>query len=163
MSRLPNKPASPPITPPTTQKEAILGQINVCSRAIMDLERLGERYAGELQIRSNDSSSQRVFDSTLNNQASRAELYQVRTQICEHALTHGRLIAALSKIDAPLAAQLNLALFQKMMRLFDQLRREVDAYLAERGAGLQKNMVHVDNNGALMAKITTSFNLAAGP
>lgn len=162
MSHLPTKPSSPPTTPPTARKEAILIQISVCSREIMDLERTEERYVGELQIRSNGSSNQNIFDSSLNNQASRTELYQVRAQICNLALIHSGLIASLSQIDTPLAAQLNLALFQKMMRRFDQLRREVDGYLAEAGVVLERNMVHVDNNGVLMAKITTSFNLAAG-
>ena len=162
MSYPPTKPFSPPTTPPMVRKEAILSQVNVCSRAIMDLERTEERYVGELQIRSNGSSSQNTFDSTLNNQTGRAELNQVRTQICDLALIHGGLIASLSQIDAPLAAQLNLALFQKMVRRFDQLRREIDEYLAESGATLERNMVHVDNNGVLMAKITNSFTLAAG-
>ncbi|KAK3833102.1 MAG: hypothetical protein JOS17DRAFT_773996 [Linnemannia elongata] len=162
MSHLPTKPSSPPTTPPAARKEAILDQINGCSRAIMSLERTEERFVSELQIRSNSSSNQIIFDSSLNNQAGRAELHQVRAQICNLALIHGGLIASLSLIDTPLAAQLNLALFQKMMRRFDQLRREVDGYLAEPAAVLEKNMVHVDNNGVLMAKITTSFNLAAG-
>ncbi|KAF9139159.1 hypothetical protein BGX30_008311 [Mortierella sp. GBA39] len=162
MSRPPIKPFSPPTTPPTARKEAILSQINVRYRAIMDLERTEERYVGELQIRSNGPSSQKIFDSTLNNQAGRDELYQVRTQICDLALLQGRLIASLSQIDTPLAAQLNFVLLQKMVRQFDQLRREVDGYLAESGVVLERNMVHVDNNGVLMGKIATSFNLAVG-
>ncbi|KAF9536642.1 hypothetical protein EC957_010255 [Mortierella hygrophila] len=148
--------------PTKGSKEAILSQINVRYRAIMDLERTEERYVGELLIRSNSSRSLNIFDSTLNNQAARAELYQVRTQICDLALLQGRLIVSLSQIDSPLAAQLNFALLQKMVRRFDELRREVDGYLAESGVVLERNMVHVGNNGVLMGKIATSFNLAVG-
>ncbi|KAG9061941.1 hypothetical protein KI688_006658 [Linnemannia hyalina] len=162
MSRPPTEPFSPPTTPPRARKEAILSQINVRYRTIMDLERIEERYVGELQIRSNGSSSQNIFDSTLNNQAARTELYQVRTQICDLALLQGRLIVSLSQIDTPLAAQLNFSLLQKMVRRFDQLRREVEGYLAESGVVLERNMVHVGNNGLLMGKIATSFNLAVG-
>ncbi|KAF9156232.1 hypothetical protein BG015_006635 [Linnemannia schmuckeri] len=146
----------------TARKEALLSHINTCYLTILDLEQAEERYVSELQIQCNGPESEYIFDTTLNNQVGRAELHETRTQIYDHALIHGGLMASLRQIDAPLAAQLNAPVFRTMLKRFGQLRREVDEYLAERGAVLERNMIHVDNNGVLMAKITKAFNFTAG-
>ncbi|KAK3833101.1 MAG: hypothetical protein JOS17DRAFT_773995 [Linnemannia elongata] len=143
-------------------KQVLAAHIHLVTSKIATLELAEVHYVRALHVPSNDSRGQYVFNATLAMQAERQRLFAVRTEIYDLSILHRNLMTSLQAIDAPLAKRLGFSIYQSMQLRLNHLRREELGYHAQQGPVLEGSMHHADNNRILIARITASFDPAAG-
>ena len=110
----------------------------VCS--LQTLEEQEAFLVDRLQTRSDDAEGNYIFNTTLNYQDERSQLYALRLQIYDITLSLGGFIGELSAVDRAIADGYRFVLRQKILMRLDRLRSEERAYMEYGG-----NMVHIQN------------------
>jgi hypothetical protein len=133
--------------------QALEDEINAALARIATLEPLEAYYISLLQIPSDTSDRKSSFDATVGKQDERHQLYAIHPMIHDLAILHNDLSLSFQRHESNMKRNFNFPAIHPILMRSNQIRHEIDEYLAQDDAVKEVNMVHIDNNKKMLAKV----------